>query len=43
MPLFDKVEFTIGNNTTFTIRKEGNGKKIQLMQGKELTITTTEQ
>ena len=61
VPLFDKVEFTLGNNTTFTIRREGNGKKIQqirygneaiegwfithdqLMQGKELTITTTEQ
>lgn len=29
VPLFDKVEFTLGNNTTFTIRKEGHGKKIQ--------------
>ncbi len=28
VPLFDKVEFTLGDNTTFTIRKEGNGKKI---------------
>ncbi|OJV38423.1 MAG: alpha-mannosidase [Bacteroidia bacterium 43-41] len=60
VPLFDKVEFTLGNNTTFTIRKEGNEKKIQqirygneaiegwlithdqLMQGKELVISTTE-
>ncbi|HCC86583.1 MAG TPA: glycoside hydrolase family 92 protein [Porphyromonadaceae bacterium] len=36
VPLFDKVEFTLGNNTTFTIRKEGNGKKIRKIQyGKE--------
>ncbi|MCE5179540.1 MAG: GH92 family glycosyl hydrolase [Porphyromonadaceae bacterium] len=28
VPLFDKVEFTLGDNTTFTIRKKGNGKKI---------------
>ena len=32
VPLFDKVEFTLGNNTTFTIRKEGNGKKIRKIQ-----------
>ena len=37
VPLFDKVEFTLGNNTTFTIRKEGNGKKIRKIQyGNEL-------
>ena len=36
VPLFDKVEFTLGNNTTFTLRKEGNGKKIRKIQyGKE--------
>lgn len=29
VPLFDKVEFTLGNNTTFTIKKKGKGKKIQ--------------
>jgi predicted alpha-1,2-mannosidase len=28
VPLFNKVEFTLGDNTTFTIRKEGKGKKI---------------
>jgi predicted alpha-1,2-mannosidase len=32
VPLFDKVEFTLGNNTTFTLRKEGNGKKIRKIQ-----------
>ncbi|MDD3954791.1 MAG: GH92 family glycosyl hydrolase [Proteiniphilum sp.] len=36
VPLFDKVEFTLGDNTTFTIRKEGNGKKItQIRYDKE--------
>lgn len=29
VPLFDEVRFTLGDNTTFTIRKEGDGKKIQ--------------
>ncbi len=29
VPLFDKVTFTLGDNTTFTILKEGNGKKIR--------------
>ncbi|MCE5206124.1 MAG: GH92 family glycosyl hydrolase [Porphyromonadaceae bacterium] len=29
VPIFDKVEFTLGDNTTFTIRKEGNSKKIK--------------
>lgn len=29
VPIFDKVEFTLGDNTTFTILKEGNGKKIK--------------
>ena len=29
VPLFDKIRFTLGDNTTFTIRKSGNGKKIQ--------------
>lgn len=29
IPIFDKVEFTLGDNTTFTILKEGNGKKIK--------------
>ena len=28
VPLFDKVEFTLGDNKHFTIRKEGKGKKI---------------
>ena len=37
VPLFDKVEFTLGNNSIFTIRKEGNGKKIRKIQyGNEL-------
>jgi len=29
VPLFDKVEFTLGNGSCFTIRKEGKGKKIE--------------
>ncbi len=29
VPLFDKVEFRLDEKTTFTIRKEGNGKKIR--------------
>lgn len=30
VPLFDEIEFTLGgDNTTFTIKKEGSGKKIQ--------------
>lgn len=28
VPLFDKVEFSLGENKHFTIRKEGNGAKI---------------
>jgi len=32
VPLFDKVEFRLDEKTTFTIRKEGNGKKIQQIQ-----------
>ncbi len=28
VPLFDKVEFSLGHNKHFTIRKEGNGAKI---------------
>lgn len=28
VPLFDKVEFTLGDNKQFIIRKEGNGRKI---------------
>ena len=32
VPLFDKVEFRIDEKTTFTIRKEGNGKQIQQIQ-----------
>lgn len=60
VPLFDEVKFSLGKGKEFTIRKEGNGKKIrqirygnetidgwfirhdQLLQGKELIITTTE-
>lgn len=29
VPLFDEVRFTLGDNTTFTIRKEGEGRKIE--------------
>jgi len=29
VPLFDKVEFTLDEHTAFTIRKDGEGKKIQ--------------
>jgi predicted alpha-1,2-mannosidase len=29
VPLFDKVLFTLGDGTRFTIRKKGNGKKIE--------------
>ena len=29
VPLFDEVRFTLGDNTVFTIRKEGSGKKIR--------------
>lgn len=29
VPLFDKVTFTLGDGTRFTIRKEGDGKKIE--------------
>ena len=32
VPLFDRVTFTLGDNTTFTIRKEGKGKKITQIQ-----------
>lgn len=28
VPLFDKVTFTMGDGTQFSVRKEGNGKKI---------------
>lgn len=28
VPLFDKVTFTLGDGTKFSVRKEGNGKKI---------------
>ena len=27
VPLFDEVRFTLGDNTVFTIRKEGSGKR----------------
>ena len=37
VPLFDKVEFQLDDKTTFTIRKEGEGKKIQqITYGDEL-------
>ncbi len=29
VPLFDEVRFTLGDNTQFTIKKEGTGKKIE--------------
>lgn len=29
VPLFDEVKFTLGDNTQFTIRKQGTGKKIE--------------
>ena len=29
VPLFDKVKFRLDEKTTFTIRKDGEGKKIQ--------------
>jgi putative alpha-1,2-mannosidase len=29
VPLFDEVKFRLGNGTEFTIKKEGEGKKIE--------------
>ena len=29
VPLFDRVAFTLGDSTTFTIRKQGQGRQIE--------------
>lgn len=38
VPLFDKVKFTLGDGTEFTIRKEGKGKKIEQIKYGDSTI-----
>lgn len=38
VPLFDEVKFSLGEGKEFTIRKEGNGKKIQQIRYGEETI-----